>query len=70
MTAPLKDLRAKVTPETWCVIEARHRVTGEQHAEIVRGILHDWAVSELRKAKVMQGLLMAEGIGGNVRDGR
>ncbi|PJK01468.1 hypothetical protein CO615_04100 [Lysobacteraceae bacterium NML75-0749] len=68
MTAPLKDLRAKVTAETWCVIEARHRVTGEQHAEIVRGILHDWALAEMRKATVMQGLLKAEGIGGNVRE--
>ena len=43
MSADLKDLRAKVTPETDAVLEAVARATGEDRAVIVRKILHDWA---------------------------
>lgn len=69
MSAPLKDLRAKITAETACVIEAQHRATGRSHAEIVREVLHSWASIEMRKASVMRGLLIAEGIGGSRREG-
>lgn len=64
MSADLKDFRGKITPETWCVIEAEHRATGEDHSAIVRDVLHGWATRKIRAATLTARLLQAEGIGG------
>ncbi len=63
MSLPLKDLRAKVTPETWCVLQARARATGLEHSEIVRDVLHRWAALEMRAATLLPHLMATEGIG-------
>lgn len=64
----LRDLRAKVTPETWCALEAEHRATGRDHSEIVREVMHDWAYQKIRAANVLDRLLTAEGITGKGRE--
>jgi hypothetical protein len=64
MSEPLKDLRAKVTPETDAVLEAVARATGRDRSEIVREVLHDWALIEIGKASMVHKMLRAEGLPG------
>ena len=64
MSAPLKDFRGKITPETDCVLEAMNRVSGKDRSEIVRDILHEWALERLREHSVLHRLLEAEGLAG------
>ena len=64
MSEPLRDLRAKVHPQTWCVIEAEHRATGRDHSEIVREVLASWAAQRVHAASVLPKLLAVEGIDG------
>lgn len=69
MSDVLKDFRGKITAETWCVIEAEHRLTGEDHSAIVREVLHGWASRKIDAARLTAKLLSAEGIGGNRGEG-
>lgn len=62
MAAPLKDFRGKITVEADCVLEAINRVTGKDRSEIVRDVLHEWALDELDKHNVLAKLLRAEGL--------
>jgi hypothetical protein len=64
MGLPLIDLRAKVTPEADAVLEAIHRATGKDKSEVVRDVLHKWAVNEIHAASVLQGILRREGLTG------
>lgn len=64
MSADLKDFRGKITIETHCVLEAESRVSGEDKYEIVRKILHDYAIKKLQAAKITDALLRSEGMGG------
>jgi hypothetical protein len=65
MAAELKDFRGKITALTWVFVEAEHRATGKDHAEIVRDVLHRWA--EQKHAEVIEArkLLKCEGIEGS-----
>jgi hypothetical protein len=64
MSAELHDYRGRITAETHCALEALSRATGKDQQEIVRGILHDWAVQQIHAASVMHRLLQAEGLSG------
>lgn len=64
MSADLKDFRGKLTALTWCYVEAEHRATKEDHAEIVRKILHAWAERKHRAHIEAAKLLEAEGLVG------
>lgn len=64
MAAELRDLRAKVTAEAYCALEAEAQVSGRDRSEIVREILHQWALEQMRKASVLDRLLQAEGMSG------
>lgn len=64
MSLPLIDLRAKVTPESDAVLEAVQRATGKDKSEIVRDVLHKWAVNEIRAATVLHQILKREGLSG------
>lgn len=70
--ADLRDFRGKITPETGCVLDAISRVTGRDRSEVVREVLHRWALEEIEKQTVLAGLLDAEGLTagprGNLRD--
>lgn len=69
MAAELRDLRAKVTAETHCALEAEALVTGRDRSEIVREILHEWALGQMEKATVLDRLLRAEGVAGKESGG-
>lgn len=64
MSIPLIDLRAKVTPEADAVLEAVSRATGKDKSEIVRDVLHKWAMAEIHASNVLQKILLREGIRG------
>lgn len=62
MSLPLIDLRAKVTAEADAVLEAVQRSTGKDKSEVVRDVLHRWAMSEIHASIVLNGILKREGI--------
>ncbi|HET7663875.1 MAG TPA: hypothetical protein VFK31_09580 [Rhodanobacteraceae bacterium] len=64
MGVELKDFRGRITPETHCVLESESRATGRERQEIVRDILHDWALQRIKGASVLDRLLRVEGIEG------
>lgn len=64
MSLPLIDLRAKVTPEADAVLEAVQRATGKDKSEVVRDVLHKWAMNEIHAASVLQSILQREGLSG------
>lgn len=66
MALDLKDYRGRITPETDCVLEAEARTTGKERQEIVREILHAWAIERIHSATVLHNLLRAEGLKGIV----
>lgn len=77
MGVELKDFRGKITTETDCVLEAEVRSTGKERQEIVREILHAWAVERIHGATVLHNMLRAEGlkgidggVSGSVRESR
>ena len=62
MSLPLIDLRAKVTVEADAVLEAIQRSTGKDKSEVVRDVLHKWAMAEIHASTVLHGILKREGI--------
>lgn len=68
MTAELHDLRAKVTPETAVVLESRAKSMGIDQAELVRDVLHSWAIDVIHEASLIATALDREGLPGICRD--
>jgi hypothetical protein len=64
MSQDLKDFRGKITPESDCVLEAESRASGKDRQEIVREILHGYALEKIEAHKVLVKLLRAEGLAG------
>lgn len=64
MSDVLRDFRGKISTEAWCVIEAEHRLTGNDHSAIVREVLHGWALKKIEESSVLHKLLASEGIAG------
>ena len=64
MSAELHDFRGKITARTDCALEARHRATGKDRAEIVREILDEWAAEEVHAANVLHRMLRGKGLPG------
>lgn len=64
MSQDLQDLRAKITPEAHAALEAKSRAAGADRSEIVREILHAWAMEQIHAASVLHQLLRAEGLPG------
>lgn len=62
MSLPLIDLRAKVTVEADAVLEAIQRSTGKDKSEVVRDVLHKWAMAEIHASTVLHSILKREGI--------
>jgi hypothetical protein len=64
MGIELQDFRGRITPETHCVLEAQSRTTGRDRQEILRDVMHAWAMEQIHIASVMDHLLRAEGLRG------
>jgi len=61
MSEPLKDIQSKINGDTWALIEAESRVTGQEQAEIIRKVLHGWASQKWALIRVAQQLARAAG---------
>lgn len=57
----LVDLRSKISEEANQVLEAHARHEGKDKSEIVRDVLHEWAVKEIHKATLISRLTRREG---------
>jgi hypothetical protein len=64
----LKDFRGKITVEADSMLEAINRCTGKDKSEIVRDILHKWAMEQINVARVADQLLRREGAAGITGD--
>lgn len=62
MSLELKDFRGKITGEADCVIEAINRATGKDKSEIVREVLHEWALDKIQETTILTRLLASEGM--------
>jgi predicted DNA-binding protein len=57
----LFDLRAKITLETYQVLDATSRATGKDKAELVREVLARWAEEEVHRATMILRLTNRKG---------
>lgn len=60
--AELIDVRCKVTGETNQVLEALARAGEMDKGEVIRSVLHEWAIREIHKATLVVRLTRAEGL--------
>lgn len=64
MTAELRDLRAKITVESDAALDVVSRVTGKDRSEIVRDVIHRWALEQVSISSLLHARLRAEGLAG------
>lgn len=62
MAAELFDLRAKVSTETHCALAAYSRAHDIDKSEVVRDILHKWALAQIHGATLLAQCLKAKGV--------
>lgn len=67
MAAELNDLRAKITVEAHCALAAYSRAHDIDKSEVVRDILHQWAVKQIQGANLLATCLRAKGVTGAVQ---
>lgn len=70
MSIPLVDFRGKVTAETHAVLEAESRHSGRDMSEIVREIMHKWAVEHINRARLLDRSLTVAGFEGIIAERR
>ena len=75
MSLPLVDCRCKLTHEAHAVLESLSRAGGIDRSEIIRDVLHKFALQKINEASLLDSLLKREGLGsvaggvsGSVRD--
>ena len=62
MAEELRDLRAKITVQTDAVLDAISRVRGVDRSEIVREVLHKFALEHVAISTLIDARLRAEGL--------
>lgn len=62
MADELRDLRAKITVQTDAVLDAMSRVRGVDRTEVVREVLHKWALEHVAISTLIDARLRAEGM--------
>ena len=62
MAEELRELRAKITVQTDAVLDAMSRVRGADRTEIVRKVLHKWALEHVAISTLIDARLRAEGV--------
>lgn len=65
MSLPLRDIRSKVSVEDDLTLEAWSRAQGMDKAELVRMLVHDWALRQRKASRMLDALLKSEGVTGN-----
>lgn len=64
MSAELYDLRAKITVEAHCALAAYARAHDIEKPEVVRDVLHKWAMRQIHGANILGACLRAKGLPG------
>lgn len=62
MADELRDLRAKITVQADAVLDSISRVRGVDRTEIVREVLHKWALEHIAIGTLIDARLRAEGM--------
>lgn len=61
LVSELIDVRCKITPEANHVLEALARAGVVDKSEVIRTVLHEWALREITKATLVVRLTRDEG---------
>lgn len=64
MSLELHDCRTKLTAEGWAVVQAEANATGKEQSEVVREIVHAYALEKIRAATLLNVSLEREGLSG------
>lgn len=70
MSLPLKEFRGKITAEADAVIATVAEREGQEKQEIVREVLHQWALEKINEARLINQYLEREGLEGILRERR
>lgn len=64
MSIPLADFRGRITREADAALDALSRNSGRDKTEIVREILHSWALEKINEANLLDQALTVAGFEG------